>query len=561
MNWSRLVMFSLLWFLAPWTAHAHSLNDVDLTNAEDQVADLVNETHRRVDADRGSPDTWGQLGMVLQAHGFNEAAVAHYEQAIKRDLHEYRWPYLAGDAIVVINPGAAAEFFADATKKNVSDLALFVAYGDVLTRLGRIDEAKSTYDRARRLKRDSPYLAIGLARLSLMQGDVNGAKQYLEKALDTAPRNAEAHTLLAQVYIRTGEPIAAEQSALLAKAHKFRAQPASEVIEDMAKLAINSDAYEARANRLLRQGDLDGATTAYRHVLTLGPRRARDLSNLAAALAELGNAVEAAPLFDEALKLAPDDALILTQAGHAESQRGALEVAQTLFDRAMHKNPESARTHLELARLSQQKGNPTEAIDYYEHALTLDPSLYNAYLELGQAHAKRGNLDKAQEAWQMLLTIEPDHSAAWRSRGFAYAYAGNYTLATPALINAYRIDPTHTQASLILALLLSTSHDASTQERELALSITTRAYRVQPRDPLRTTLLATAFAANGEFDKATEFGQRALDRAGAMPTLTEAISGHLKRYQQRQSAALPDDGCESKIGHTPVLVCSLIEPR
>ena len=440
-------------------------------------------------------------------------------------------------------------------------MPLYIAYGDGLTRLGQSDAAATAYNQALKIKPDSGYAYIGLARLALVQAqmnaDVEPIKILLENARDELPRNSEVHVLFSQVHARLGETEASLQSAWLAKAHKFRSQPSSEVIEQMRSLSVTSDAYEARGNRFARQGDTVKAEAAYRKVLELRPGSAQDLANLAAVRAA-ADWSEAASLFAAARELEPDNAAVLSAAGYAEARHGNVDEARKLLDAALRISPDIASAHLALAHLDHRRGDNTASIEHFERALALDPSLYPAYLELGQAHAASGQLATALDAWSRLLMAAPEHSSGWRNSGFVRTYLGHYALAKHALKQAYTIDPTHAPTSMVLGWLLATTEHDAPQDLSLALTLATRLYRKQPRNPMNATLMAAAFAANREFDRAIEFAERA-QRASKQAELSASLDRHLQLYREQQPISLPTGGCAGLDGFATVVVCSLVE--
>jgi len=515
---------------------------IDTSGMEVRVKSLLLETQANLELNREAADAWGRMGMVLHAHGFDGAARHHYEQAIERNAADYRWPYLAADAVAAVDLVEAADFFARAVNANPGDHALLIAYGELLTRTGRYEDAQTIFRRALQIDNSSSFANIGLARLALIHGDIGQARSLSERARDQSPRNNEIHTLLSQIYAQTGDLDAANQAAWLAKAHKYRLQPHSGVIFAMSELAVNAQAFERRGHRLAIRGDYAGAEAAFRQVLEIRMGSPQDLGNLATALAHLGSHSEAFELFAKSLSLDPENVSLLNVAGRAYLDDGQLDRASELLGSATEAAPNSAEVHLNLGLLRAQQGVTQKAIEHLERALALDPSLRTAYLKLGSAYVGDGKLEAAAAVWQQLLTIERDNVAVLRKLGMLYVRLGNYEAAIVTLEHAQTIEPFDSPTAIVLARLLATAPGASGRDTARALAMAMTLFRARPHDPARIDLLGAAYAANGDFARATKLAERALDNALGNPQLAATIGEHLMSYRDEKPVLLPDGG-------------------
>lgn len=528
--------------LALATSPSHALLQIDTVGMEERVKSEILATHRNLELNRESADAWGQMGMVLQAHGFNGAALRHYEQAIARNAADYRWPYLAADAISATDPVSAAPFFAKAVASTPDDVALFLAYGNLLTRLGEYAGAQSAFTKALQINNSSSFANIGLGRLALIDGDIAQARLLFERARDQAPRNNEIHTLLSQVYARMGDLDAASNAGWLARAHKYRLQPHARVIFAMAELAVNAEAYERRGYRLADRGDYAGAQLAFRQVLESRTGSPQDLGNVATVLAHLGEYSAAFELFDQSLALDPDNVLLLNAAGWAYLDSGQLQRAAEFLASAAEKAPNYAEVHLNLGLLRAQQGVDLEAIEYLERALTLDPSLSPAYLPLGRAYVAGGKPDAAIAVWHRLLSIERDNVSALRELGFLQMRLGRYDQAITALAHAQGQAQGDSATAIALTRLLATAPNASSRDVPRALAMAMTLFRARPHDPVRIDLLAMTYAANGDFARAAGLAERALANALDNPQLTEVVRARLNLYNAEKTVVLPSDG-------------------
>src|SRR5579859_5972390 len=66
----------------------------DLSDADPQVVEAIEEARQAVLHAPRSASAWGRLGMVLRAHDFGEEANTCFAHAEQLDPNEPRWPYL-----------------------------------------------------------------------------------------------------------------------------------------------------------------------------------------------------------------------------------------------------------------------------------------------------------------------------------------------------------------------------------------------------------------------------------------------------------------------------------
>jgi len=123
-----------------------------------------------------------------------------------------------------------------------------------------------------------------------------------------------------------------------------------------------------------------------------------------------------------------------------------------------------------------------------------------------------------------------------------YVRLGNYEAAIVALEHAQTIEPFDSPTAIVLARLLATAPGASGRDTARALAMAMTLFRARPHDPVRIDLLGAAYAANGDFARATKLAERALDNALGNPQLAATIGEHLMSYRDEKPVLLPDGG-------------------
>lgn len=264
----------------------------------------------------------------------------------------------------------------------------------------------------------------------------------------------DVHLALGQLYVATGQPVAAEREyrravALdpdLVEAHvglgaavnlQGRAEEARRVyLQAIALRPRYSLGYEAYGSFLVERGRLPEAVAQYRRGLELAPRNATLLSNLGVALSLAGDfsgaadafrgSVEIAPtsegysntgttyyyagrykdaaeMFERAARLAPQDYQVRGNLADAyrradgEADRATSEYAKAAeFARAsLGVNPESAVTRAALAYYLVRQGLNKEAASELETALSVPGSNVNSHLYAALVYKEFGDLPAA----------------------------------------------------------------------------------------------------------------------------------------------------------------------
>lgn len=138
----------------------------------------------------------------MQAREFAEALV-DLKKAVELnpklpDVYSYY-------GLVLLSTGdmaAAADAFRKELESNPNDFVSNLQIGVILKQDQRYDEARTSFDRALRVRPGDPGVRYQLATLDLMTGKTERACSALEKLIQESPDFVEAHVSLATVYYR-----------------------------------------------------------------------------------------------------------------------------------------------------------------------------------------------------------------------------------------------------------------------------------------------------------------------------------------------------------------------
>jgi len=243
-------------------------------------------------------------------------------------------------------------------ERNPASLVAENNLGDVLYASGRRAEAMAHFQKAARVKADSPDAHNNIGMVLATQGRLPEATAQLEEALRLKPNYPEALVNLGNVMEKEGR--------------------SSEAILD------------------------------YEDALKLEPDDADAHRDLGIALAGAGRGPDAAVQFEAALRFNPDDATAHAGLGAALADAGREAEAAAQYEEAVRLSPNFPETHYNLGIALAQTGRMTEAITQFEEAVRLKPDYAEARANLGTALVNAGRLPEAAAQLEQAAQLSPD---------------------------------------------------------------------------------------------------------------------------------------------------------
>lgn len=229
-------------------------------------------------------------------------------------------------------------------------------------------------------------------------GDLDAACAMYTQVLATQPDDMNALQLLGAARLQTGQP--AEAAALLSRALAQMTVPEWQL--NLARaLAELGDHVEA-----LRH--LQKAVAARPH---LGPAHAA----LGVSLAALGLQAQAEQAFRTALRLEPGNALALINLGQTLVASGRRTEARLHYESVLALQPNHPEVAFNLANLYEQEGEFPQAIAAYQQALHYRPGYARAWLNLGHLHFQAQSYGEAVACFTEALASPQEATHAHRS--------------------------------------------------------------------------------------------------------------------------------------------------
>ncbi len=381
----------------------------DLGGADPAVVAAIEAARAKVSASPRAAGAWGQLGMVLAAHGYDAEAVPCFTEAERLDARDPRWPYFRG---VALSPGAPGAGLPDMRRAVAlwgggGPLAPRLRLAEALQAQGHDEEAKALFEQVLTHDPGNASAHLGLARLAHGRNDWAATQDHLRHCLGDEHVKKAAHSLLAEGHQRRGRAAEAARERGLAANAPAPLEAVDPVLEELSRLRVGRQASLVRASKLLKQGqaraasallletvrdypdsasawlglgralvaqkDHRGAERALRRALELAPALVEAHFYLGVALFEQGRTREAAGPLRQAVKLRPGHALAQYNLGHCLRRQGNRAGAIQAFAEAVRFKPHFAQAHTNLGELLAQDGRTAEAREHLKDAAALAP--------------------------------------------------------------------------------------------------------------------------------------------------------------------------------------------
>jgi tetratricopeptide (TPR) repeat protein len=395
---------------------------------------------------------------------FYEQAQRCYELAEKLSGSAWHWIYY--DALTKGAVGDA-DGLAIGLRKVVAAAPEFSPawwqLGEAEFKAGRYDRAREAWLRVLTLKEParppanagsparavsaplSAYAELGLARVAMLQGDAESAREMLERVTSNSPKFGPAFRLLGSAYAALGRATDADRAVRLADR-----LPAYDPYVDPMLDALTR---ESRSSTFLLQqastADLD--TNApwreylIRRAVEFDPANLDALYDLASMLRVLRRYDEALELLERHRRLVQGDFQVLADIGRCLSGLQRFAEAESVLRHALE-GLDDANTHFDLGVALDRQGRLAEAVAEYQRALERNPNHKDALNYLGISFVRQGNVDQAARLFERLVATDPDNADAHTNLGAVLLAQGAERLAEREFRAALQLSPTHALA-------------------------------------------------------------------------------------------------------------------
>lgn len=379
--WCGLAVVFVAVALGVWYFRHPSLPEPplpDLTEADEEVAEAIQQARDKVLRERSSATAWGELGEVLLAHEFNREANRCFQQAESLDPHEPTWPYLQGLNLITHDPEAGIPCLQRAVQYcNERQLEPRLLLAEVLLERGRLDEAQSLLDQALATDANNLRARLGLGRLELLRHNWRAGLAHLEACRNDPHTRKRAHTLHAEALNQLGE---VEQ-----------ARDEQRRVADLPEDQPWPDAFYVKVLKLRR-----GLQARFQSVDQL---------------IRSGRIPEAISLMTQTLEKYPSSLEGWMRMGELWHRVRRPDRAEACFKQAVRLSPDLAEGWFRLGCIQVMTRN-RDAEESFRQAIRCKPHYAQAYYNLGQCLKEQGQRDAAAGQFREALRCRPDYDLA-----------------------------------------------------------------------------------------------------------------------------------------------------
>jgi tetratricopeptide (TPR) repeat protein len=454
-------------------------------------------------ADLGN--AYGEMGKLLMAAQYADAAEPCFLNAQTLDTSDFRWPYYLGHLYRTQGQiDNARALFGRALELRPDDVAALVWMGDLDLSSGLPDAAEPHFAKALALEPRSISARYGLGRTALAKNDPHRAARYLEEVLQIDPQAGDAHYPLSLAYTALGEPAKAAEQLRLRRSERIL--PADPLMAELDALLQSPQTYETLGIQALGREDWPTAAAEFRKGLELSPASPALRFRLATAMNMMGNAAEAEALFEAVVHDAPNYFPAQFSLGVLQQAKGRHREAIDRFTAALAERQDYAEARLRLASSLRRLGRAKESLSHYEQIATDNPDLVEAHVGYAMTLAQLGRYVEARDRFAQRVAVHPDQLP------FRHG----------------------------LARLLVTAPDDRVRDGARAMGLV-EAMMAKGRTPELGETLAMAFAELGQFEQAVALQRdllRSAERAG-LTSVRARLARNLQLYENRQPCRTP----------------------
>jgi tetratricopeptide (TPR) repeat protein len=401
--------------------------------------DQAAQCYRRaieLDPERG--DAHRELAMVLWQLDELADAEAHARTAIGLDEND-AWAYCYLNYILE-QDGRHEEAEAPIRKaiEIWPEVQLFHCnLGDLLLHLDRSSEAEAAYRQALALDATDYLANLCMGKYLREQGEFAAARTFLDRALQTAPRELRIKEAIARVEASEAEALAdagqpEEAYTRWREAIATDTGPARQTYFARFCLDYGRESEgETLLHAVIRDhptyrvapyylgvyyaDDLQDYTRAaeyFRQVIALDRRDGDAHRELGRALWQSGDNEAAEKHFREAIRIEPGYAWSHDYLGNILAAAERDDEAEAAFRTAIKLRPDVVKFHCHLGKLLMFRGRDMEAKRSLETALSLDVSGHLPNLYMGRFFRYQGKLTQARRYFERALHAQPDSDLA-----------------------------------------------------------------------------------------------------------------------------------------------------
>lgn len=258
------------------------------------------------------------------------------------------------------------------------------------------------------------------------------------------------------------------------------------------------------AQRLLREGDWQGAARLAEKLWRAQPNQAPPLRLLCEALQSVGRHAEVIKLLEPLIRQGLKDARLLFRYAAARASTGDQRGAARFYKRVVDQEPAYVEAWLNLGVCLKGIGQAGDAAIAYRRAIALKPELPEAHNNLGLALQQTGDHLGAIEALDEAVRLRPGYGRALANKAQSLLKLDRVPEAEAACRAAIAAEPQQVDGYINLGLVLL----AQNRQQE-TVEVFRKVLELQPDDAKALSNLGVALKETGAIDEAMAMQIRA----------------------------------------------------
>ncbi|KMQ50158.1 tetratricopeptide TPR_2 [Chitinispirillum alkaliphilum] len=295
--------------------------------------------------------------------------------------------------------------------------------------LGLFQEAKSLLEKYETAFENEWEIHFLYSRLYSEQDKPKKAIEYLKRALEIDPTNADC--LLGLFYAYTLENNVKVGGSYLLKAEKLYSQ--------------NHQVLIALIYYYVEINNPEKALTYFNQVKTKGTDNPEAFRNGGCAFNRLGRFEEAETCFKTALHLSPQFDEVRDLLTDQYVFTGKVQEAIDLYRASLEESPRNIHLMSRLIFCLAQNNQLDEAIATAKQSIQFYPNSPTGYIDLAYVYLNNNNVDQALIYADKAIDIAPIDSEAYRLKGIAYSELGKTVSAEKFFKHALSLEPENSE--------------------------------------------------------------------------------------------------------------------
>ena len=440
------------------------------------------------------------IGVSYNETGDMLSAEKEFNRAIDLGMDSNKVIPILGESLLKIG-----EFqqLLDKTKDfpNINNsIEILLLRGKAQLALGMNEEAKGLFEQVLGLEPDSPEALIGLARYSIIKGDIESSMRFAAQAVRKNATNTDALLFLGDLFRAQNKT----DQALSAFDQVIKIDP------------DNTTAYINRATLKINTGEFEEARLSVESAKAISPDNLIVIYTQALLDFSQDNHSEALNSIQQVLSLAPNHMPSVLLAGSIQNALGSFSQAEQHLEQYIKVNPNNLYARKLIATILLKNQQAHLALDYIAPALSTvdqDPQLYAL---AGEAYIQMGDLDKANEYFSKASVLAPNSAELHTAVAISNIAQGHNEHAVAELKAAIDLDGDANRAGVLLVM----TH-IRLGEFDKALNEAEALEMEYPNNPLFQNLKGGVYMSKGDFNSARASFNKALStQADYYPAIT-----------------------------------------